>query len=454
MKTHFIIVLIAIFFTTKIYAQIGISATNTPPNASAMLDVGSTTKGLLPPRMTSAQRTAIASPADGLLVFDTNTQSYWFRQSGTWTELPKGGSTNNYWQLNGSAGNEIKNTNSGGLWSASAIGLSSGSDDTSNPPTAPVSGAGTRMMWIPSRSAFRVGTINSTLGNQTNWDASNIGMSSFASGWNNKAQGFGATAMGGYTTASGIFSTALGVGTTASGLHATTLGWSTTASGEKSTALGVYGSTNGRTGSFMIHDNINENVYGITSNSLDNQMIMKFDGGFGFYSGGASDASMGFEKTRGLTVYGKGISTYGGGNIYTENGGKIGVNTATPNATLQVNGGMSMPIKKVTSNYYVQDGDYTIIVTVPSSQTINIYLPSYLTNLGRIINIVWTGGFADTFVSIRDVSGTIEYYKLGYLRTDYTTDPISLRDLVSRVTMQCGGASLSGWIDIMNNFQQ
>ncbi|MES2519896.1 MAG: hypothetical protein V4585_17395 [Bacteroidota bacterium] len=444
MKKLFPIIII-LCSIAKTYAQIGISATNTPPNASAMLDVSSTTKGLLPPRMTSLQRTNIANPADGLLAFDSNTQSYWFRQSGVWTELSKGGSTNNYWQLNGSAGNEIKNTNSGGLWSANATGLIPTSDDTSNPPTAPVSGAGTRMMWIPSRSAFRVGTINTYLGHQADWDASNIGISSFASGWNTKAQGYGSTAMGGYSNASGIFSTALGVSTIASGLHATALGWSTTASGEKSTAMGSYGSTNGHLGSFIIHDNINENVFGITSNSLDNQMVMEFDGGFGFYSGGAADASMGFEKTIGLSVYGKGIRTYGGGNIYTENGGKIGVNTATPNATLQVNGGVSMPIKRVTSNYYVQDGDYTIVVDAPY-QTVNIYLPSYLTNVGRIINIVSTGYDIATTVSIRDVSGTIEYYQL-YREVNGGT----LFE-VRRVTMQCGGASLGGWIDVMNNF--
>jgi hypothetical protein len=51
-------------------AQVGIGTTT--PNASAELDVTSTTKGLLPPRMTQAQRIAIASPAAGLIIWCTD----------------------------------------------------------------------------------------------------------------------------------------------------------------------------------------------------------------------------------------------------------------------------------------------------------------------------------------------------------------------------------------------
>jgi len=57
------------------------------PAASALLDIASTTKGILIPRMTSAQRTAILSPAGGLLVYDITTQSFWFNTSGGWTQL-------------------------------------------------------------------------------------------------------------------------------------------------------------------------------------------------------------------------------------------------------------------------------------------------------------------------------------------------------------------------------
>jgi hypothetical protein len=49
--------------------KIGIN--NTTPNASAILDISSTTLGFLPPRMTTTQKNAISSPAAGLVVYDT-----------------------------------------------------------------------------------------------------------------------------------------------------------------------------------------------------------------------------------------------------------------------------------------------------------------------------------------------------------------------------------------------
>ena len=50
--------------------QVGIGTAT--PAASALVDITSTTSGLLPPRMTTAQRDAIASPADGLIIFCTD----------------------------------------------------------------------------------------------------------------------------------------------------------------------------------------------------------------------------------------------------------------------------------------------------------------------------------------------------------------------------------------------
>ena len=66
---------------------VGIKSDNTLPDASSMLDIKSTTKGLLIPRMTSAQRTAISSPAVGLMVYDTDTQSFWYRNTTEWVNM-------------------------------------------------------------------------------------------------------------------------------------------------------------------------------------------------------------------------------------------------------------------------------------------------------------------------------------------------------------------------------
>ena len=50
--------------------NVGIGTTT--PNANAILDVTSTTKAFMPPRMTTVQRTAISPATEGLMVYDTN----------------------------------------------------------------------------------------------------------------------------------------------------------------------------------------------------------------------------------------------------------------------------------------------------------------------------------------------------------------------------------------------
>lgn len=60
----------------------------TAPSASAQLEVASTSKGFLPPRMTASQRILIPSPAEGLLVFQTDgTKGYYYFANSTWNSL-------------------------------------------------------------------------------------------------------------------------------------------------------------------------------------------------------------------------------------------------------------------------------------------------------------------------------------------------------------------------------
>jgi hypothetical protein len=76
-------VLVALLFTTKCFSQsVCINNNGTAADTSAMLDVSSTTKGLLIPRMIAAQRNTIASPATGLLVYQTDGDTGFYYYNG------------------------------------------------------------------------------------------------------------------------------------------------------------------------------------------------------------------------------------------------------------------------------------------------------------------------------------------------------------------------------------
>lgn len=68
-----IAVICLIFASLYSYSQIGIGTIS--PHPSAQLDVSSSTKGLLPPRMDSNQRNAIVAPSPGLIIYNTSINS-------------------------------------------------------------------------------------------------------------------------------------------------------------------------------------------------------------------------------------------------------------------------------------------------------------------------------------------------------------------------------------------
>jgi hypothetical protein len=86
MKKLFILLFLATGLSA--WSQVGINTDGTTPDNSAILDVKSTNKGMLVPRMTSAQRTAIASPATGLLVYQSDgVGGFYFYNGTTWVSL-------------------------------------------------------------------------------------------------------------------------------------------------------------------------------------------------------------------------------------------------------------------------------------------------------------------------------------------------------------------------------
>ena len=66
-----------ILASVQCFAQVSITGDNSAPDGSAMLDVKSTSRGMLIPRMTAAQRDAIASPANGLMIYCTDNNQFY-----------------------------------------------------------------------------------------------------------------------------------------------------------------------------------------------------------------------------------------------------------------------------------------------------------------------------------------------------------------------------------------
>ncbi len=103
-----VVTLAVLLGAASAHAQgVGINTTGAAADTSAVLDLTSTTKGFLPPRMTSAQRAAIVLPATGLVIYQTDGTTGLYVNVGTpaapnWTAVSTGGGGAGQWTTNGS----------------------------------------------------------------------------------------------------------------------------------------------------------------------------------------------------------------------------------------------------------------------------------------------------------------------------------------------------------------
>ncbi len=262
----------------------------------------------------------------------------------------------------------------------------------------PTSGEGTRIMWYPRKAAFRVGQVTGD-----RWDDANIGLRSIAMGRNTMASGIGSTAMGASTTASGTASTAMGVSTTASGGGSTAMGWGTEARGDGSTAMGSGTEANGEFSTAMgkvtiasgassfaagFHARANHDgtfvwadrpsPSGDFLSTAVNQFLIRASGGVGIGTNdpgeqltvaGTIESTLGGFKFPDGTVQ----TTAGGGAggdghsldaadgsltdaLFVDNGGNVGIGTATPASKLEVKDGNI----RVTGGSFIDDGETAI----------------------------------------------------------------------------------------------
>src|SRR6059058_3497114 len=181
MRKSFFLVALALFaICNSLSAQVGIGTTT--PNASAALDVTSTTRGVLIPRMSQAQRDAITAPAASLLIYQTDgTKGYYYYNGTSWTLL----SFNYVLQQNLNTNGKYLSgdgLNNGLLLRANGIVLGKGTYASGADLTE--AGGGTKLIWYPKKAAFRAGGISTT-----QWDNVNIGNYSAAFGFSNIAKG-------------------------------------------------------------------------------------------------------------------------------------------------------------------------------------------------------------------------------------------------------------------------
>jgi trimeric autotransporter adhesin len=228
-------VIIFLVITSAAFPQVSVNTTGNPPDPSSMLDVQSTSSGLLIPRMTTSQRTGILSPANGLIVFDNDYGSLCFFRAGVWriaAAVNEGsGSTNHvaFWSASGSLSG-----NSNFYWdnSSSRLGIGTVSPNqqleitgsfrfpSTTTPTTGVIYKGTAPFIHNYKPAGRTGANtfvgefagNFSMSGSNVWEAScNTVAGYFA--MNNNSSGYNNTAVGAYTMMSnttGYKNTAVG----------------------------------------------------------------------------------------------------------------------------------------------------------------------------------------------------------------------------------------------------
>lgn len=140
----------------------------------------------------------------------------------------------------------------------------------------PINGPGTRMMWIPSKAAFRAGVVTGST-----WNNANIGSYSVAFGYNTTASGWASSALGNATIASGAFSTAFGYGNTASGAVSSVFGYGSTAQSFGSFVIGRYNIISGNPQVWVATDPLFVISNGLSSSARANAMTVLKNGNVG-----------------------------------------------------------------------------------------------------------------------------------------------------------------------------
>ena len=308
---------------------------------SAMLDVQSTSKGLLIPRMDSTQRNSIASPAEGLLVYDSSTLNFWYFQDGSWTSLSA------FEKVNG----VVRNTGD----------LASDDFVFGSPQLDYVHSFGNRMFFDKEKSAFRAGITS--FSNSLNWDQDSLGTGSVAFGNGNLAKGTWSTSWGNSNESSGNHSTSWGASNTSSGTWSTSWGCGNMSSNSHSTCWGWINKSSGSGstswGSSNIASGINSTAWGFLNSAQSFMETL-----FGQYADTLDHANPSlWEDDDYLLVVGNGVSENTRSNALTLlKNGNLGLGNVYPEKTLHVKGDI-----KTEGTITVNEVNQQLVLTTDAS---------------------------------------------------------------------------------------
>ena len=136
MKKQFILLVFTLLSIAKLMGQENIGINTATPDASAILEIMASDKGLLIPRMSTSNRMEIENPALSLLVFDTDLNAFYFHNGTEWTVLDADeNTTDELLTAMSLAGTTLSITDAGGTQTVDLSALQDGVDDADASPT-------------------------------------------------------------------------------------------------------------------------------------------------------------------------------------------------------------------------------------------------------------------------------------------------------------------------------
>jgi len=130
-------------------------------------------------------------------------------------------------------------------------------------------GAGTRLMWVPSQTAFRAGSVTGT-----QWDGGNVGSGSYSLGVDNTASGYISSALGYDNSVSGNFSQAFGLENEITGAASSAIGKMNFIDGAGSLSLGCFTQSSEDFG-FILGTGVDGS--NLLTNTIENSLYVGFN---------------------------------------------------------------------------------------------------------------------------------------------------------------------------------